>query len=544
MRAPIACGALGAYDRERVLRMAASMGEGCRPVHEDERSILVLDREPLRWQGSRQRGLGWIVGCRWRDGAATWQDASRRGACGLVLEGRRRFLHSAVGGLAPVYWLETGDATYFASRIEPLVESAPGRFSVDWDAWAAIVALRYPLGERTPFAEIRRLGLSSTLRRRLGRVRARRHRWPWAEIEPQLSFERGTEVAAVALGEILEPLEGEIACPLSGGLDSRLLLATVASLGRVSPLALTVSDDEGGRFEQDLAAPVARELGVLHEEIGARAEDYPAEWEERARRVEYQFVDHAWLMPLAHRIEGVPGPTLDGFALDTLQQAGVRFHRPDVVEAPTPRAGTRALFESLRQYGLGEEALVPSLRASIVERARARFEAEARPFEGHPSQPVLALYATRTMRGISTYPSGLLGIGADVLTPAVDDRLAIALLSVTSEAKRTGSMHAAIQAHFAPRLGGMPSTADTPRQPPNLPCRWRSRPALAMHRDLLEDGPLAPHIAPELLDWLRQPEGELSPHLRLGMEAVSLFHSWWHRYRDRLSEINPDDLLA
>jgi hypothetical protein len=543
-RAPVACGALGAYDRERVLRIGASLGGECRPVHEDEGSILLLDREPLRWSGAGQSGLGWIDGCLWRDGAASWEASARRGACGLVVDGRRRYLHSSVSGLGPIYWIEDGDATYFASRIDPLVETAPGRLSIDWDAWAAILALRYPLGERTPFAEVRRLGPSSTLRRRFGRGRAQTHRWPWAEIEPSLDVEQGAEATAVALRKALMPLDGEVVCPLSGGLDSRLLLATIVALGRASPLALTVSDDEGARFEQEQAAPVARRLGVPWEEIDARVEDYSRDWEERALRVEHQFVDHAWLVPLARRIEAASGPVLDGFALDSLQQTGARFHNAAVVDPPSPRAGTRALFDSLRQYGLTHEALEPRFQTPLVERTRSQFEAAVRPFEGHPSQPILALYATRTVRGISTYPCGLLGIGAQVLTPACDDGVASSLLSMPSSVKHEGSVHPLIQAHLAPQLDGMPSTGDTPRTPPELPRRWRSEPALAMHRQSLEDGPLAMHLAPQLLSWLREPEGELSPHLRLGMEAVSLFHSWWRRYRQHLHEVDPSDLLG
>src|SRR5512146_3245989 len=117
----------------------------------------MLDREPLRWSGARRQGLSWIEGATWRAGASDWGEASRRGACGLVIEGRRRYLHSSVNGLGSIYWIEDGGAVYFASRIDPLVQTAPGRLSIDWDTWASIVALRFPVGERTPFAEIRRL---------------------------------------------------------------------------------------------------------------------------------------------------------------------------------------------------------------------------------------------------------------------------------------------------------------------------------------------------------------------------------------------------
>jgi hypothetical protein len=542
-RAPVVCGALGHYSRERVLAMSAACGAECRAVHEDASSILLLDREPLRWSGGPQHGLGWVDGGLWREGAVDWREAARRGACGLVVEGKRRYLHSSVSGLGPIYWMEDRGVSYFASRIEPLVETSPSRLSVDWDAWAAIITLRYPLGERTPFTEIRRLGPSTTLQRRLGRSRVKAHRWPWTEIEPTLDLEQGAAAAAAALRDALAPLDDKVVCPLSGGLDSRLLLATVVSLERASPLALTVSDDEGGRFEQDLAAPVAQALGVPWEEIEAGVASYPADWEERARRVEYQFVDHAWLVPLAYSVEGRSGPVLDGFALDSLQQTGARFHTPEVVAPSRPRAGTRALFDSLRRYGLAHEALERRFEAPIVERTRSQFEAAVRPLEGHPSQPVLSLYATRTVRGISTYPSGLLGTAAQVLAPACDDRVASALLSMPSSVKHEGSVHPLIQAHLIPQLNGMPSTGDTPRKSLLLERRWRSEPALTMHRGYLAEGPLASYLAPELRSWLEEPEEELSPHLRLGMEAISLFHCWWQRYREHLREADPLDLL-
>jgi Asparagine synthase len=546
-RAPAACGALGDYDRARVERIAALFGAELHRTHEDESSILMLDREPLRWSGSSQSGLGWIEGDVWRSGPGPdkWGEAARRGACGLTIEGRRRFLHSAVNGLAPLYWIEDGAATYFASRIDPLVCSSPRLLSIDWDAWASIVALRYPLGDRTPFAEIRRLGPFSTLRRRFGRARARAHRWPWAEIEPHPGLALGAEATASALRQSLAVLDGDVLCPLSGGRDSRLLLSVLAASARASLTAVTVSDDEGAPFEEDLAAGVARTLGVEHERIGARAEDYPADWEERARRVEYQFVDHAWLVPLARRIAGTAAPVPDGFALDTLMQTGVRFHTPEVLDLSNPRASSNALFESLRRYGQAHLALAEQFQRPILERSRAQFMAVAKRFEGHPSQPNLTLYASRGVRGVSTYPSGLLGGEARIFVPGAQDGVAAAILTVPSGAKGAAGLQAAVQRLIDPRVAALPSTGDTPRTEPHLPRRWRSDPAIAAHRRRLAEGPLVPFLSPDLQGWLREPSrGELSPDLRLGMEAVSLLHSWWARYRDRLRDVDPSDLLA
>lgn len=510
--------------------------------------MLLLDRDPLRWGDRDRKGLGWIEGEPWRPRppAADWQEAARRGSCGLAFEGRRRFLYSSVSGVSPIYWLRDGKAAYFASRIDPLARSTRSRLSIDWEAWASIIAMRYPLGDRTPFAEIRRLGPSSTLeRRRFDGWRARAHRWPWAELEPHLEVDRGAEAVAEAVRDSIAALPGAMVCPLSGGLDSRLLLSAAVASDHGASIALTVNDDEGALYEEDHAAGVARTLGVEHELVRARAEDYPVEWEERAQWVEHQFVDHAWLVPLARRIEGTSAPVLDGFALDTLMQTGARFHTAEVLDLTDPRASNEAMFSSLRRYGQGQMALAERFRQPIVERSRAQFIAAAERFEGHPSQPNLALYATRSLRGVATYPSGLLGAGAPIVVPGAQDAVASAILSVSSGAKGAAGLHAAIQRILNPHVAALPSTGATPRPAPHLPRRWRSDPSLAAHRRRLADGPLTPYVSPDLLGWLDSDERvELTPDLRLGMEAVSLLHSWWLRYREHLHEVNPSDLLG
>jgi hypothetical protein len=541
---PLACGALGNYERERVLEIAALLGEGLHPAHEDGRSMLMLDREPLAWHGRRQRGLAWIEGALWDGGSpATWREAAQNGACGMVLDGRSRFVHSSVNGLAPIYWCEAGGGLYFASRIDPLAQTQPAPLSVDWDAWAAILALRYPLGERTPFAEIGRLGPHATIGRRFGRVRRRSARWPWAEIDPAADLETGADGVAAGIEAALSPLESVDVCPLSGGRDSRMLLCALVKRG-LHPTAVTVSDDEGAMFEEDLAAPVAAALGVRHELRGATLDEYPGEWEERAARVEYQFVDHAWLVPFARRLAPVETPVPDGYAIDTLLQGGTHFYAPETYDQQRPRRASLALFEQLQRFGRAQMALAEPLRAPLMARARDCFLAAARRFEGHPSQPTLSLYTTRTVRGVSNYPVGLLGSRCQILTPGVGDAVATAALSVEPAQKDGDRLFPAVFERLAPAVGAFPSTKDTPRAAPSLPRRWRSPPALAAHRRRLASGPLADHLAPELRDWLGSPQGELSTDLRLGMEGISLFHAWWSRYRDRLREADARDLAG
>jgi hypothetical protein len=525
--------------------MAALLGAELEAAHEDGDSILMLDRPAIQWSGGRSRGLGWVGTDIWPGGAVSdWRQAARLGAAGLAIEGRRRFVHTGVNGLSPLYWTDDRGATYFASLVDPLARTAPAPLSIDWDAWAAIIALRYPLGERTPFAEIRRLGPFATLRRRLGRGRVHAPTWPWLEIEPSTDLDGAADATVEALRAILGELPGGIVCPLSGGLDSRMLFGALAAEGRVAT-AVTASDDEGETIEEDLAAPVAAEYGVPHERLAGTAANYGEDWEERARRVEHQFVDHAWLVPVARRVEGTGAPVPDGFGFDVFMQSGRHFNRPGALGDRGGRDAGLALFDALRSYGMAHRGLTEEFHAPIVSRSREQYLAATRSFEGHPSQILFATYATRSRRGPGSYPTGLLGSGARVVAPGASDPVVSATLSTTTSAKAGGGLYEAIFERLAPPAGLLPSTTDTPRTGPRLPRRWRSAPALEAHRRLLGDGPLAPHLSPELRGWLAAPDGaEVPGDLRLGMESISLLHSWWQRYRDVLREADPGDLLG
>jgi hypothetical protein len=539
------CGGLGPYAPDRVRRIAEL--HGIEPVfaHRDESSALILDRDPFAWNGGDQRGLGWIEGDARRPSSqlAEWHAAADAGVSGLVLDGRRRFLHTAANGLAPLYWIEADGATYFSSRIDPLVRSSPSRLCIDWDAWAAVIALRYPLGERTPFMEVKRLPPQSVLRHRFGRGRVKRGRWGWTEIEPDSNLQAAAECAAAAIEETTAPFPEGTLCPLSGGRDSRMVFAPLARDGKAAG-ALTVPDDEGDTHEEDLAAPVARAFGVPHERLQAAIADYPTDWEERARRVEYEFVDHAWLVPLSRRLAGGPTPVPDGFAIDTFLAVGNHFYGQESTDHRRPRAAMNALFDELRRYGQAELALEERFREPLLSRTRAEFLAIARRFAGHPNQAFLVLYSTRSLRGVSAYATKLLGDSAWMAMPGASDPFARAALSLTAEAKAGGTLYPAIQEILAPKTPSLPSTAGAPRRSPHLPRRWCSPPAREMHRQLLSEGPLAPHLSPELRAWIDGGNDADPGQLRLGVESISLLHSWWRRYRDHLKEVNPGDMLG
>src|SRR5436190_22862481 len=126
-RNPLACGALGRYDPTLVAEIGQRLARETSVVHEDRRSILLLDRPEIRWRGRRSRGLAWSEGRPANRSVASWQDAAcELAACGLVIRDEPRRVHSSVSGVAPIYHVEHAGAVSFASRIDPLVPAIPG----------------------------------------------------------------------------------------------------------------------------------------------------------------------------------------------------------------------------------------------------------------------------------------------------------------------------------------------------------------------------------------------------------------------------------
>src|SRR5215207_1277024 len=347
---PAVCGALGDFDPERIERMKKTLGRLEIPleiVHEDKGSVLLLDREPVSWVGRGARGFGWSEGLATGAEATSWKQAAQRLACcGLVVEGTARYVHSSVSGVTPVYYTEDGDATYFASRIDPLVESSPAgqRLTIDWEAWAGIFLMTAPVGERTPFLEVRRLPPFSTLKHRPGRGAHRLSpAWPWADV----SLEEDAKAEALIEGlreTIREVPAGRLVCPLSGGWDSRLLLMLASERDDLRVSAWTLKSTHRGSDETPYARKVAKALGVPLTQIG-RGRSFWGDQEKVALRCDYQTTHHGWFMPLARRLHGGSHALLDGLAGGIFVKG--HFVTEEMLQTKTRRERLALLWERL-----------------------------------------------------------------------------------------------------------------------------------------------------------------------------------------------------
>jgi hypothetical protein len=546
---PTACGALGRFDPDRIglmKRAFAALDLPLETVHEDESSTLLLDREPVSWAGRRARGLAWSEGLAAGEPVSSWKQAAQRLACcGLVVEGRDRYVHSSVSGVAPIYYMEDGEATYFASRIDPLVQSAPAgrRLTIDWEAWAGIFVMTAPLGNTTPFREIRRLPPFSTLKHRPGAgPRQRSVAWPWAEIDLDRKAGGGEALIDGLRETIAEIPAGPLVCPLSGGWDSRLLLTLSTQRRDLELSAWTLKSTHRGSDETPYAKKVAKRLKVPITQI-PRGKSFWGDHEKVALRCDYQTTHHGWFMPLARRLREGSHSMLDGLAGGIFVKG--HFVTGTMLELRTRRERLALLWDYLSNADSLSEVLSERTSNALVKLALRSFQREARALSDSPAQLSLTAYRTRTLRGISLAPTSILGAEATVLTPFTDDRVARAALGIAPERKLDGGLYREVLTAVNPAVGALPSTndaAETPEQPTGN--REIKRGALQGFGERLESSPLRGEVDPAVMKGKRLRKTLDSSKSAHVIRALALMAMWQERYRDRLAEIRPEELAS
>ena len=258
-------------------------------------------------------------------------------------------------------------------------------------------------------------------------------------------------------------------------------------------------------------------------------------------------------MPLAAALRGRSGVATDGLALDTLAQAGdALLHRVDdpARRHPAMRAGAVDSAFSARSCAMRPGALC---RAEIDDELKSWPGASSWPRRagsaGHPAEVVLTFYATRTVRGISLTPHAVLGADVATVTPCTDHGVAAALLATrpAGEVPHQDLPGAVREGERRPWAGSpRPTTSSRRRRSPATGGGSPPRPSGAMS-GCSPAGPWSARSAPRsaaISPRARSAEGLADPTLHRGVLAISLFHLWHERYRDRLAGDDPLDELG
>lgn len=542
---PYVCGAVGPFE-QATLDLLARSGPAVQAVHSAPEAALLASAAlapyatgaratAYAWGGRRPETGGEPRANAWLRVAETYETP------GLVDEPDTVSLHTGGLGLVDVYYLQDGDAVYFSSLIEPLLALARRPYEVNWEAWAAILTLTYPLLEDTPYRQIRRLpgATALTWSRRERRLRTDRRAPRWVREEPVDRGVTGGDLVAL-LHDALKPYE-RVLVPVSGGYDSRLL-ASVAVERKMDVESWTTSPDDGLDNDIDFARYITRELGIPHRIMPQDPAAYPQEALWAARRLEFLTSHHAWYSPFAREVHGAGRALVDGLAGGPLMKNFLIT--ADAVGAGTGASRREALLKALATGDAHIPVLGEAAAAWMDDRVRTAFTRATSMLHGHRAELPLSVLHTRTVRGIARSPVNLVGPEATPVFPFLHPEFFDAALSVPVARKEGGKFYREVLRAANPRVAALPST-NTPLLP-NRRVPLRSNGPVARewnHRMLVKAARIPGLMSPRMLDAIAGGPDALTAfgswNSRFWLRALVAFGAWLADYEDVLGDLTP-----
>ena len=324
-------------------------------------------------------------------------------------------------GFSPLFWFATDDRIGVSPSLAALLPHLDHR-ELDDDALAVFLRFRSFIGEDTPFRRVRALPPGATLRWSAGRTRmealgpVRFEAEPGARARGQPAY-----VAAVceAVGRALDSTPGRTALPLTGGLDSRLLLYALLEVGRPPDCCVTVQHHPP-RQDDDavLAAELAADAGLRHVVLD-QERDRLGQQLRNLRRTHLCTHEHAWYHPLPAYLHA------QGFSAFVDGIGGDLQAEPNYITQGVNRLMDAGRVEDAAASILEERYLPAVLPAAMLgrwsrDRAIAHLVRHAAPFEGAADPWGNFRLFSRTRRNVALMPWSLHGGGAVGLAPFLD----------------------------------------------------------------------------------------------------------------------------
>lgn len=471
----------------------------------------------------------------------SWRDAANQtGAAGLVAGPDGARLFGSAWGVHPLYVRRVGDFLAFATTIHRLLDVTDGPLHADWDAWACVFSLNFPVGTLTPFAEVSRVAPGGSWR-----YDARRRTFdhdrelPTAAAAEQPSAKAGdvAEAIAQAVADSVPDVSdaASVTLTLSGGWDSRLLAAIATDLWGAAAVRSLTTPKHRVNVDPDveLSRSVAVALGLKQEIVTPDAARFPEYARAAFARMEHQTWEHSWLEPVAATARRWGRPVLDGLAADVLLKNN--SVTPEAVAARNHHDVGAALWRRLARPPKAGLPLIDAAAAGeIGRRALEAFDTDRLSLAGHPDEARLTVLRARTARGVSLSPFGLFAPEVRVCVPFLAHEFVTRALSVPADAKSDGGFYRQVLTAAAPRVAQLPSTNDPDSPAAAGPFRHRSEAALAWSRQsvdaLRSRCPGLPAVPDDVL---------FAPRADNWRQLLLLFDSWLDRYGSRLASCRP-----
>lgn len=451
-------------------------GRAWRAVFKHEDAALWCQTASDTWRGAPFREIA-VRGCRaWLfgelfDGTEAWLEAVARGERSAEgLNGHFLFIvrddesgewsiHTDRLGTFHAYVARRGQRVAVGSSFRAVAGAASAR-RLDWQALAGFFRCGFFPGDLTPYDDIsilrpaRRYAFSAQ-----GELRAARRYWSWSH-RPSLEGDEAVDRFAQLLHQVVGEMAGEsrIALPLSGGLDSRSLLAALprGGGGSSSGGVFTFSYGYGrGSAETRIAARLAAKR-----QMRFRSFRIPHYLFERVNDVQvaiegFQDLTQTRQAAVADELGRQADFVLGGHWGDVwLDDMGLVGSRPDAAEltdhalARVTKRGGEELAELLCRLPLGEDPAVLA-RQSVQRELKALGDIEDADFliKAFKTDQWSARSTTASLRAYQ--------MAAFPRLPFYDNRLVDFFTTVGSEQVRGRRLQIAYMQRHAPDLAAV-----------------------------------------------------------------------------------------
>ena len=420
-------------------------------------------------------------------------------------------LHTDRYGFAPLYRAETADRLYFSTRLRPFVERGIVPGEPDLAALGELLAFQLCLGERTLLPGVSNVAAGTTLRIDLDDLTTTRERtWDPGTLlrGPRVPFsEVSDELLALFLDahrQCTADVE-RVAVTLSGGMDTRCLLAAVLHLGReVTAYHVGVAGSRAERYTRRIAELCDVPLTALLLDA-----DFGARYHGLLRRVVaasegMKFVPQPEMLWLRDAVE-TPAVVLHGafgeiaklhvlrdFRLDAAALAADRSHLPDLLWGR---------FADRLEWNLG--VFSPDARAALGAGIRARWREKLAAFDPDLGVPeVLQLLYFDEFVKSARYGHQIWHERVPTRFPFMEPRFVDCLLRVRTEDRLEARFQLHVLERIHPALRRLPdentgASADAPRAWTGL-VRWADRARVALF-----DSKVGAHHG-DLLGWVQR----------------------------------------
>ena len=349
------------------------------------------------------------------------------------------------------------------SLLEIIAAGAPS----EWNLRALGVFLRvgWFLGEDTPFRHVSVLPPGGRLAWRRGAVTLDQHPVTVAtdgSLTRKASIDRFIDLFREAIALTMRSLDGGILLPLSGGRDSRHILAELTRHGAQGVRCVTYNYNPGGLDDEARCAmAVALRLGQSHRLLTGTRQGSGDRL--RAMSITHLCADEHQKMLVLRDDSALPQHTLlDGLGGDVLSRN--KGFVNETIERCTAQRDWRGMALNLSegfQRVVGhpvEQALEQRGLAQCMPKDQA-LEDLTDSLSRHAdfSDPYRAfMFFTRTRREIALAPAAILSTARRVLCPYLHAPLVNMLLSMPLEAASRGGLHDDVIAQAYPTLAGVP----------------------------------------------------------------------------------------